>query len=1831
MDVDTGPAVPFDPQKAIVYNDFLPYSSALPEEAAEYLNRIKANISRALLLSDARGLYWIWDLGKYIRLYGRFFSKEDHLYFIRLLYQVVTIPDLELTKVATYASVLTSLLKKRDLISRDELSLEWRPLYELYERTLYSTNEHHHLFLVPDGYDSSLKQLIRGCRVYFPIAATQEILDQFRPMLCSFDSCISKGTLYLELFLPTISHPDEHHLGYKLWFDELMSLWEKNLNSPSWEQNLITLFARLGNNNVGFIDWTPYIPKIFTHLLKSFNLQGGTHKVQINRNYQVFDVQPVVHWIISMLGGDDDSLAIHHVEMLFKSLESYYHPSNIGRWNGKLSQLLYKLPSAFIRRLHRERYKKPTWQTPIPQSKHISEGTVTRFVNALKPIISVAMFSRYGSADSAFALQHLSVIRPEIVIPPLLELLYSSLQTVTEPHRLTATLQCAVAVGRSLVRGNKYYVEGPAHVIPLLMAALPGIDSNDCRKSVVAFQFISTFVTLIPLVDCTSAVETRDDLSETEYNLCLLTGQFEDFVLQFMDRCFALIENSAHDHRTDRSEAENMRLNAEEGITEVGLTSTFSSILTQCSPNIIESAIDKLHAFVANRIFETKVAGKFAANMCRACVKANPELSSEQFIPHFGRLAITLTDSEEKLKEEALDDELLFCLQLLSEVVRCDGNVLLKYKSLLTDVLERGLQLQARRGYELASSLLQNLLKSLTTIYSLDFRGSCVPWDEYTDFTKHLPIRDWGKPGDLHNLNVSIHVPSEQELAFANELLQMFLVKEMNRLTSWKDGKVQLERDILRRSLAIVSDCLSGAATVLPTWKMDEIVLIDMQVPINTKRVKELGVRDISPVNGNLRQWIGETMRPILRHILATFEDDTKSLVRVVKIYNLVLFFFGISKSEFDVRWKSFHRVKRALENKLIGSKQHIRALLVDRVILQHELRMSMANICAFTQLHNDLMEDLLLLSMSHYSEVRSKAQETLNICFRFHPYAYRRLLPALANAISKDSSVSHEEFKGALFVILGRKGRSILTVSDWETVHSVWISLVNAKHSEKPSIIRLLGNLSDCVQKYFETIWLVHKVPDSVTAIARQAWSGQNGVVPRIPCPTNSEIARGLQHSNSVNELNVLHYKGLVNDLAKVIEDGSLHWRYSNLAFGLLAILIRHDMLFPVDGVRVIVRNLIHESIYVRKICISWVGALLKQQKRRHGKKVMQLDSSMKNDWLQYDMSKDYLKPEIWKETVFMFKPYIGFYSWPKEVKVCDLENEPSVNRTRDELAEHEVPIYDFFNDQANVDKLLEYLSLEEKKGHDKFSTRRFQLFKGVFTNFGLTFLPRFEATIQKFVTDSHESTQRCASEFVAGIMRGSRHWSYEDNLKLREYAEPLFRSMLGNILPETVYDWGTCCATCFEREDARRLFWLVRLMCDDPLNAGKNGLVNGDISNGPTLGAAENKATSFLQSSRVYCLLGVVQQQEWRGLQVLNYLVDYLKADNHLTHSFQNVRERIGVLLTNIFVYDVDIPCIPGTLGLAPSRASFVDFLLLKLEAFEQSDVEMKSLENGVDESETSPEKKAARNLLKTVAKWVVQNFSKSSCSSSASLFKLLPILCRAQSETNDEELVTEAMFSVVVMSQAILNNNGVEYALTTAHDIMRSKSWHARNAIALFLQYTVSTNLFSVMCNEKWVKEVIEMILSMLEDERIEVRESAANTLGGLIHCEFIKVDKKMLNWMKKRAKHELKKIPNPKNEAQMIVDPNDLIARHAGILGLCAVINAFPYEVPDFMPSVLMYLADHLHDPQPIPSTIKKTLSSFKRTHHDNWRDHKLKFTDDQLVELTNFLVSPSYYA
>lgn len=63
---------------------------------------------------------------------------------------------------------------------------------------------------------------------------------------------------------------------------------------------------------------------------------------------------------------------------------------------------------------------------------------------------------------------------------------YAAMETLTEPHTLTATLSCMIGMARSLISANNRYPEGRRHVLPLLMGSLPGVDPNDFSKCMVS-------------------------------------------------------------------------------------------------------------------------------------------------------------------------------------------------------------------------------------------------------------------------------------------------------------------------------------------------------------------------------------------------------------------------------------------------------------------------------------------------------------------------------------------------------------------------------------------------------------------------------------------------------------------------------------------------------------------------------------------------------------------------------------------------------------------------------------------------------------------------------------------------------------------------------------------------------------------------------------------------------------------------------------------------------------------------------------------------------------------------------------------------------------------------------------------------------------------------------------------------------------------------------------------------------------------------------------------------------------------------------------------------
>lgn len=89
---------------------------------------------------------------------------------------------------------------------------------------------------------------------------------------------------------------------------------------------------------------------------------------------------------------------------------------------------------------------------------------------------------------------------------------------------------------------------------------------------------------------------------------------------------------------------------------------------------------------------------------------------------------------------------------------------------------------------------------------------------------------------------------------------------------------------------------------------------------------------------------------------------------------------------------------------------------------------------------------------------------------------------------------------------------------------------------------------------------------------------------------------------------------------------------------------------------------------------------------------------------------------------------------------------------------------------------------------------------------------------------------------------------------------------------------------------------------------------------------------------------------------------------------------------------------------------------------------------------------------------------------------------------------------------------------------------------------------------------------------------------------------------------------------------------LCRRHAGVLGLSSLVTSHPYDVPAYLPRTLSRLSRfHLGDPRPIGEGVKHVLADFMRTHKDNWREFKQRFTAAELDDLAAATFAPTYFA
>ena len=132
-------------------------------------------------------------------------------------------------------------------------------------------------------------------------------------------------------------------------------------------------------------------------------------------------------------------------------------------------------------------------------------------------------------------------------------------------------------------------------------------------------------------------------------------------------------------------------------------------------------------------------------------------------------------------------------------------------------------------------------------------------------------------------------------------------------------------------------------------------------------------------------------------------------------------------------------------------------------------------------------------------------------------------------------------------------------------------------------------------------------------------------------------------------------------------------------------------------------------------------------------------------------------------------------------------------------------------------------------------------------------------------------------------------------------------------------------------------------------------------------------------------------------------------------------------------------------------------------------------------------------------------------------------------------------------MALAHSYQNREIIDFGIDQMLNASREDSWQMRLTLLKLMQRVLFRNLF---LNRAHSDRIEEIVVRLLEDPRLEVRECAGRTLSGLFRCHILTPSIEKRNYFNDMYR----KYKKGTNE----------IKKHAAVLGLEALINSAPYE-------------------------------------------------------------------
>lgn len=1666
------------------------------------------------------------------------------------------------------------------------------------------------------------------------------------------------------------------------WMKLLSRVAKQHTRTRVWDAYLPFVFAKIHDSLE--------LPSDLGAPFKSNTWPSAYFVLAGTKHTDTYAMRLAVH-LLRNPDGETPARANEYVLEILNLMKAFFHPSNVANSADALGVSVYFFSTMLARRLGHEKAAGESLET----AAKLSLVTCAPLVDALLELAFFGIYSKNRSVASKcmYLIKNLVCIDPRRCAAPVLQEMMKALDPMAMSHAHLASTAIStmgvvlyhLMIGKDAESTGVFFT---TYLAPLLALTLPGIDANDEKKTVSTLRLYFHLFSWLPLVNDTSKdsahvsatkrrsarstavfdamapslfADITDTSADVDQKLWELGALLEDWTLALVDRCFEFIKSrvgqtegaSQSSRSAKRSGASKQPAHDDPIVMEV--LNMMGLLFLQMSPALYAQSVRKTLRFVSDVFFTTPFGGKVISQLIHICVQADPATSFSAFMAlALEKLRVTKTEIH---VATLMTNEKMWFLHVLDGVVRSNGandRPILQYQDEVRVVLAHFLHHEDDKElYETAGTVLDHVLESLVNVYPTEFRSLApAAWASAVADDSGM-FQFLGAAVTWKDVAIAWHEPSAAELAFAFALLDAHVVGAFRALAAAQAAADRSVRTWAPR-LNEITNALHGAKNVIVACDASESSLL---------------------ARGAL---------PLLQHALATdaalldkFVTLRASLMR--ETHDVVAFWQRTgtgSTTEIQI-WQALIGVIHEL---LIGrgdgldshrhrNKQHkytkattldvasdaLRAARIERTGLamrdqaplssrnemiervihfyakrKHQEHFALAHRAFATDdaphraLYDALLQDLETLMQNAYDDVRADAAAVMREMAELFPkWYYSRIAAMLAVLEGADgqAEVTDERIAGVVNFL----SRSVAIKFVWKHRDAFYGRVVSAVLKSNDALLKRVADESKKlkvgarVEAFFMSVlasWRYVRTPAPSTALietllaaeplASEHWKLQLvHLVSLYPLlqPNEVPLPRGVW---------TLVVKQLTNDVLPVRQ----------VALALFAQLVQLTKHSPTDNGDVLALLLSCETL------TTLVDAFVANHKNLN-RFAASADGQHANS-----------APSNWSfgvdDVLNALSVHSSSYPRPAPLSTVRL-----LNQSRSTFAGVSV------NSSKLVQKLVQI-------------DARALFASGVVAH--LHTLAR-DKTDAKISQEERQAALSTLAEWITGLLRGLVKTDADNAAHVAAVVE-IVKTVLPHVSVSLVEPWGQVLylvARTSRKTPAlplERLAPLVTYILDELEQSFARATAEDYARQVKWLVLVEALAVHILSASAAPAprpaIIALAATLSARVIAVIDAFA--------LTHQYKIIRDRVGKLLFLLGAFGFA----PKTSALTTAPVDAATLPLAKLVAAAALDRDEAA--NSSDESSESDEAKTALYARETAMQWL-------SCTEThgdvpdllAVMPALFPVAFLSQNHPKAEVAVfakntTDAMASSLRLYDTVNNDdNGAETDLTKLLALLegfaRHRFWKTRGAVLRFL--TTFAFYHWVFFSREQRARVQSLVCAFLSDEQREVQEMAKYTLRSLVHHQRPAVVAALsADWT---AQAQAMRVLNPKTQrriarleteaaasgaAESVTDElasarlklktnEDAMVR--SVLGMCAIVLAFPHTVPPFVPPMFEELGRFLYLKKArsaavsyLEKAVKETLLEFKRTHQDNWSETKRTFSPAQLDVIEDVSISPGYY-